>query len=527
VLTSQRIHTMDAATPLSTALAWDENGRLLAVGDAASLLARWPQAKRVEAAGATVIPGLIDAHAHVMGLGLALMRADLVGAASKDEAIARLREFERTLAPEAWLLGRGWDQNDWPGKSYPTAADLDAAFPERPVWLERIDGHAGWANSAAMHAVPRDLSGDWQPAGGRILRSGGKPTGVFIDTAVALIDAAVPPPDATTRAEALTRALASAASAGLTGVHDMGTSLADLELYRRFADTDRLTTRLTAYADGDGAALAALCAMGPYSHASGRLRMSGVKLYADGALGSRGAALLADYHDEPGQRGLLVTEPAALESAMVKARDCGVQVATHAIGDRANRMVLDAYARVQGAGDAARRRWRIEHAQIVSLADIPRFAELKVIASMQPIHATSDGPWVESRVGKKGLPGAYAWRRFIDSGATLAFGSDFPVESDDPRLGLYAAITREDLAGQPPGGWLPDQKLTATEALRGFTADAAYVAFAESEVGRLAPGLRADFVVLEDDPLAVAPRRIPELRIQSTWVDGKPVFQPD
>jgi hypothetical protein len=255
--------------------------------------------------------------------------------------------------------------------------------------------------------------------------------------------------------------------------------------------------------------------------------MSGVKLYADGALGSRGAALLADYHDEPGQRGLLVTEPAALESAMVKARDCGVQVATHAIGDRANRMVLDAYARVQGAGDAARRRWRIEHAQIVSLADIPRFAELKVIASMQPIHATSDGPWVESRVGKKGLPGAYAWRRFIDSGATLAFGSDFPVESDDPRLGLYAAITREDLAGQPPGGWLPDQKLTATEALRGFTADAAYVAFAESEVGRLAPGLRADFVVLEDDPLAVAPRRIPELRIQSTWVDGKPVFQPD
>jgi predicted amidohydrolase YtcJ len=461
-----------------------------------------------------------------LSLGFALMRADLVGAASKDEVIARLREFERTLPRDAWLLGHGWDQNDWPGKSYPTAADLDAAFPARPVWLERIDGHAGWANSAAMRAVQRDLSGDWQPDGGRILRSGGEATGIFIDNAVALVEAAVPLPDAATRSEALRRALASAASVGITGVHDMGTSLEDLALYRHFADAGRLTTRITAYADGDGAALAALCAMGPYSHASGRLRMSGVKLYADGALGSRGAALLADYHDEPGHRGLLVTEPAALEAAMVRARDCGVQVATHAIGDRANRMVLDAYARVQGGAGGADR-WRIEHAQIVSLADIPRFAQLHVIASMQPTHATSDGPWVESRVGKEGLPGAYAWRRFIDSGAALAFGSDFPVESDDPRLGLYAAITREDLAGQPPGGWLPDQRLTATEALRGFTADAAYAAFAESEVGRLAPGLRADFVVLKDDPLTVNPRRIPDLRVLSTWLDGRPVYTGD
>jgi predicted amidohydrolase YtcJ len=267
--------------------------------------------------------------------------------------------------------------------------------------------------------------------------------------------------------------------------------------------------------------------MGPFRHASDRLRMTGVKLYADGALGSRGAALLADYHDEPGNRGLLVTEPATLEAAMVKARDCGVQVATHAIGDRANRMVLDAYARVIGGSEAPARRWRIEHAQIVSLEDIPRFAKQHVIASMQPIHATSDGPWVESRVGKEGLPGAYAWRRFLDSRARLAFGSDFPVESDDPRLGLYAAITREDLAGNPRGGWLPDQKLTAAEALRGFSADAAYAGFAEDEVGRLAPGLRADFVVLDGDPLAVAPRRIPDLRIRSTWLDGRPVFRSD
>jgi predicted amidohydrolase YtcJ len=527
VLTADRIHTMSPSQPTATALAWDDGGRLLAVGDRATLLGRYAGARHIDAAGATVVPGLIDAHGHIMGQGIALLRADLVGAATRDEAIARLREFERTLPTGAWLLGRGWDQNDWPEKTYPTAADLDAAFPDRPVWLERIDGHAGWANSAAMRAVARDLGGDWQPDGGRILRADGQPTGIFVDTAVALIDAAVPPPDAATRAEALRRALASAASVGLTGVHDMGTSLADLALYRRFADSGELTLRVSAYADGDGDALAALCAMGPYSHASGRLRMSGVKLYADGALGSRGAALLADYDDEPGTRGLLVTEPAALEAAMVKARDCGVQVATHAIGDRANRMVLDAYARVIDGAAAPSRRWRIEHAQIVSVDDIPRFAQQHVIASMQPIHATSDGPWVESRIGKARLDGAYAWRRFIASGAMLAFGSDFPVESDDPRLGLYAAITREDLTGKPPGGWLPAQKLSAAEALRGFTSDAAFAGFAETEVGRLAPGLRADFVVLDGEPLTVTPRRIPELRVRSTWVDGRAVYRAD
>jgi predicted amidohydrolase YtcJ len=527
ILTADRIHTMDPTLSSATALTWDENGRLLAVGERTALLDRYPGARRIDAGGATVVPGLIDAHGHVMSQGLALLRADLVGAVTKEEAIARLRAFERTLPAGAWLLGRGWDQNDWPEKTYPTAADLDVVFPDRPVWLERIDGHAGWANSAAMRAAKQDLSGDWQPDGGRILRVDGRPTGIFVDTAVALIDAAVPAPDAATRSEALKRALASAASVGLTGVHDMGTSLADLELYRRFAGSGRLTLRISAYADGDGAALAALCAMGPYRHATSRLEMTGVKLYADGALGSRGAALLADYHDEPGQRGLLVTEPAALEAAMVKARDCGVQVATHAIGDRANRIVLDAYARVIGATEAPLRRWRIEHAQIVSLEDIPRFAKQHVIASMQPIHATSDGPWVESRVGKDGLPGAYAWRRFLDSGALLAFGSDFPVESDDPRLGLYAAITREDLAGNPPGGWLGDQKLTAAQALRAFTADAAYAGFAEAEVGRLAPGLRADFVVLDGDPLTVAPRRIPELRVRSTWLDGERVYGTD
>jgi predicted amidohydrolase YtcJ len=401
--------------------------------------------------------------------------------------------------------------------------DLDAAFPDRPVWLERIDGHAGWANRAAMRAANRDLYGDWQPPGGRILRTNGRPTGIFIDSAVAMIDAAVPPPEAAVRETALSRALAAMRAAGLTGVHDMGTSSDDLALLRRFADERRLTARVTAYADGDRAALAALCSSGVYTHPGGRLRMAGVKLFADGALGSRGAARFEDDHDEPGQRGLLVTEPAALEAVMTKARRCGAQVATHAIGDRANRLVLDLYERVLPAAERPQRRWRIEHAQIVSPGDIPRFAQLDVIASMQPVHATSDGPWVEARIGPEGLPGAYAWRRFLDAGARLAFGSDFPVESVDPRLGLYAAITREDLEGKPPGGWLPDQKLTAIEALRGFTQEAAYAGFAERELGQLAPGMRADFVVLDADPLAL--RAIPRISVLSTWIDGERVYR--
>ena len=529
VLTAERIHTSDPQRPVAEAIAWDQEGRLLAVGDSEELLVRYPDARRIDAPGKTVIPGLIDAHGHVMGLGYALIRADLVGARDKAEVIARLQAYEKQLPPGAWLLGSGWDQNDWPGKAFPSAADLDAAFPQRPVWLERVDGHAGWANSAALRAASTKsgklLEGDWQPAGGRIERSDGRPTGILVDTAMALVNAAVPAPDEALREQALAKALEMAVRNGLTGVHDMGVPKEDLALMKRFADTGRLPLRLSAYADADGAALADLCAQGLYRHQGGRLQMRGVKFYMDGALGSRGAALLEDYSDDHGNRGLLLTEPAAFESAVRKARKCGVQVATHAIGDRGNRIVLDTYARVLGDTKGSDHRWRIEHAQMVALDDIPRFAPLGVIASMQPTHATSDMPWVEDRIGSQRIKGAYAWQRLLGSGARLTLGSDFPVESPDPRLGLYAAATRQDRAGQPPGGWRADQKLTSIEALRGFTADAAYAAYDEDEVGRLSPGLHADFVILDEDPLAIPAAELDELHIRSTWVDGKPVFQ--
>lgn len=526
-LVNARIHTGEAGWPVRAALAWDAEGKIVHVGDdAAELERRFPGITLVDAGGRDVVPGLIDAHAHLMNLGFALLRADLVDATSKQDVIARLKAFEKTLPDGAWLLGRGWDQNDWPEKAFPTAADLDAAFPDRPVWLERVDGHAGWANSAAMRAAKRDLGGDWQPEGGRILREDGRATGVFIDTASAVIDEVVPAPDAALREEALERALAAAVQHGLTGVHDMGVSMADLKLMRDFANADRLPLRIRAYADGDSESLAALCRVGrAYEHPKGRLAMRGVKFYVDGALGSRGAALLEDYSDEPGHRGLLVTEPAAYAAAVQKALSCNVQPASHAIGDRGNRIVLDTYQQALGDKASGDHRWRVEHAQVVAPADIPRFATLKLIASMQPTHATSDMPWAEARVGKARLEGAYAWQRFRAAGVPLALGSDFPVESVDPRLGLYSSVTRADLKGMPAGGWLPDQKLTPQQALAGFTADAAYAAFDEKTLGKLVAGYRADFVILGGDPLTVAPAQLPKLDVISTWVDGKPVYE--
>ena len=526
LLSAARIHTMDAARPLARAMAYDADGRILAVGEVAALAAQFPQAHRLDVGDATVVPGLVDAHAHVSGLGMAMMEADLTGTTDKQEVLRRLQAHEKTLAPGAWLVGRGWDQNDWPERAFPTAAELDVAFPARPVWLSRVDGHAGWANGAAMRAVGRDLSGTWQPDGGKILRdAAGQPTGIFVDNAMLLLDQARPAQDAATLERALSLGMQAAVAHGLTGVHDAGISLDELRRYQRLADRGAMPLRIYAMADGDAAALEALCRDGLYRHPSGRLQMRAVKLYADGALGSRGAAMLNDYSDDHGNRGLMVMSPEARAVASAKAKRCGVQVATHAIGDRGNRVSLDVYAKALGEDVAGDHRWRIEHAQVLAAADLPRLAAMHVIASMQPTHATSDMPWAEDRVGPQRIVGAYAWRQLRDSGARLALGSDFPVESVDPRLGLYSAVSRADAAGQPAGGWMPQEKLTAYEALRGFTLDAAYAGFAEGELGSLAAGKRADFVVLAEDPLAVPDAALRSLAVRATYVDGKPVYE--
>ena len=526
VLSAARIHTLDPAMPVVEALAFDADGKILAVGDVASLRKQFPDAASLEFPDATVVPGLIDAHGHLPNLGLFLQRADLTGTASKAEIIARLQAFEKTLGKDEWLLGRGWDQNDWDIKEFPTAADLDAAFPTRPVWIERIDGHAYWGNSAALKTSPRTLAGDWQPDGGQIVRDAkGQPTGIFVDNAIGLIEGQVPALDDAGTERMLAAATQYAVARGLTGVHDAGVSLQQLQALRRLADKQQLPLRVYAMADGDGAALDWVCKNGLYHHPGGRLDMRSLKLYADGALGSRGAAMIEDYSDQHGHRGLMVTSADELERISRKAQGCGVQVGTHAIGDRGNRVVLDAYQKVLGDESATLdHRWRIEHAQVVAVEDIPRFGKMHVIAAMQPTHATSDMPWAETRVGPERIAGAYAWRQMLDGGARLALGSDFPVESVDPRLGLHAAVTRTDLDGKPPGGWRSQEKLTREEALRGFTLDAAYAGFAEDGVGSLEVGKRADFVVLGADPLA---EDVPlaTLPVKATYVDGKAVFE--
>ncbi len=528
LLSAARIHTLDPSRPQAHAMAFDDEGRILALGETEALLQRYPNARRLDLGTATVIPGLIDSHAHIADLGMTHLTADLVGARDKAEVLERLRRFAANLPPDAWLIGRGWDQNDWPGGDWPTAADLDAAFPQRPVWLERVDGHAWWANSAAMRVVKRDLSGGWQPEGGEIRRDAqGRPSGVFIDSAMELVRDARPPVDAQTAERALQLGMRDAVAHGLTGVHDAGVPLADFQRYQALADRGQLPLRITAMAAGDEGALDYVCKHGLYKHGSGRLRLRTVKVYGDGALGSRGAALLADYSDDPGNRGLMRTSRAEQDRIAVKARGCGVQVATHAIGDQGNRETLDIYAQALGDAVGGDHRWRIEHAQVLAPQDLRRLARMGVIAAMQPTHATSDMPWAEQRVGAERITGAYAWRTLRDAGTRLALGSDFPVESVDPRLGLYAAVTRADAEGNPVGGWMSQEKLTAFEALRGFTLDAAYAGFAEDEVGSLQPGKRADFVVLGEDPLAVAPERLRTLSVRATYVDGKAVYEAD
>ena len=514
------ILTGDRTRPSVNAIAIAK-GTVLAIGDERDATA-WIGAttKVVDLGGGTATPGLCDAHAHLVGLGRSLAIVDLRGATSIDEVIARLKQG----APASgWVLGRGWDQNLWPDRAMPTAAPLTAAFPDRPVWLRRIDGHAGWGNAALVAAAKIDRS-TAAPAGGEILRdAAGEATGVLVDAAMAL----VPVPDVT-RDELRTAIIEGqrhALARGLTGVHEMGIGPTEDALYRELAQSGELRMRVVAYAGEDWLQrdldTRTPDAITPEAH----YLLRGVKLYADGALGSRGAALLGDYADRHGHRGLLQHSIEELDALTRKCVAGNWQIATHAIGDAANRAVLDSYGRAIAGAPARDRRLRIEHCQIVAPDDIPRFAQLGIVASMQPTHATSDMPWVPERIGAAGLPGAYAWRRFLDAKVVLAFGSDFPVERVEPTLGLYAAMTRQDLDGKPEGGWLPDQRLTLAEAVHAFTQAAAWACHREGHLGRLAPGRRADVTCFAGPLDERAPRTIADLAVRATIVDGEIVYE--
>ncbi|MBL9079938.1 MAG: amidohydrolase [Planctomycetes bacterium] len=475
-------------------------------------------AQRIELPdSAFVLPGLQDAHGHLLGLGAALAEVDLVGTASFAEVVARAAAKAATLPKGQWVLGRGWDQNDWPDTAMPTHAALSAAVPDHPVWLVRIDGHAGLVNRRALDdaGITRDSAA---PTGGEILRSAaGEPTGVLVDAAMALV-APPPPTDAQVR-ERLLAAHDACLAHGLTCVHDAGVSAAVLEQMVALHRQGRWQLRTYVMLDPDERAL---IQRGPWQTPDGRIVVRAVKAYADGALGSRGAVLLEPYSDRPGWKGLLLRTTAGVRELGQLCAEHGMQLCVHAIGDGANRAVLDGYSTIAVDGGLAERRFRIEHAQIVAADDFARFRELGVLPSMQPVHLTSDMPWAPQRLGPDRVLRAYAWTRFHALGVVVPFGSDFPVESVDPRRGLYAAVTTRAPAGGPP--LRPDQRLSREQALRGFTLHAAHAMFAERQLGTIELGKIADLTVFDRDLRTCSDDELLQARVLLTVVAGQVVY---
>lgn len=528
VITNANGYTLNARGELVqfSALAFDDKGRIIAVGSNADVSAKAKGARQVDMQGRTVLPGLIDAHGHVFGLGQQLTQLDLSGTTSLADAIKAITGYAKANANHAWIRGRGWNQENWKLGRFPTAAELDAVVSDRPVWLERVDGHAGWANSRTL-ALAGITKTTPDPAGGKIMRdANGEATGVLVDAAQELVTKVMP---AQTEAEGRTmldRSLQEIARMGLTSVHDAGVGVAEDRLYRDYADKKKLSARVYGMIGGTDKDFDQLAKNGPLlNYADGMYALRSVKLYSDGALGSRGAALLKPYSDEPHSHGLLFFKTAQMDAMMSKAMRKGYQVNVHAIGDAGNKQILDIYKKELAATKSGGQRHRIEHAQVVALEDIPRFKSLGIIPSMQPTHATSDKNMAETRVGPERIKGAYAWRSFLHQGSRIACGSDFPVESPNPFFGIHAAVTRMDHAGQPVAGWYPNQAMSLKEAFRCFTLDAAYAGHQENSLGSLEPGKHADFIVIDRDLFRMPTYDIFKTGVLETWVGGKQVFK--
>lgn len=498
-----------------------DHGVVVAVGSG-ELTRQFPDAKKIDGRGKTVLPGLIDAHGHVAGLGFGAEQIVLTDTRSLREALGKVAIFADANPDTDWLLGFGWNQVLWENPEFPVSADLDRIVAERPVWLERVDGHAGWANTAALKAAGITAS-TADPAGGRIHRDeSGQPTGVLVDAAMKIVEAVIPPESEQGLSRVIPAALGRLAALGVTGVHDAGVSSLETKVYRELADRNKLPIRVYAMLDEAGEVLTEFDK--PLrNYAEGMLTIASVKIYADGALGSRGAAMIGPYSDESDNTGLLFGTTKEIAASIKRSNEFGFQANVHAIGDRANQVVLDAFESVQGAKPSTLRN-RIEHAQIVTLNDIDRFAELGIIASMQPIHATSDKNMAEDRVGPSRIRGGYAWRRMLDSGVVIAGGSDFPVEPENPMFGLHAAVTRKDRQGKPDGGWYRDQALTREEALRAFTQAAAYASHQEAMLGQILPGYRADFIMIDQDYFTMPADDIWQIKVLQTWVNGRKVY---
>ena len=526
IVTNARIYTVDDARPTAAALAV-KDGRVQYVGSEAEALAlRGPSTRVLDAHGNTVVPGIVDAHAHLLGLGFSLANVNLADTRSYDEVIHRVVGRLPGTAPGRWIQGRGWDQNKWGDTRFPTHEALSRATPNNPVALERIDGHAILANAAAMKAAGVTAATK-DPTGGRLERTAaGEPTGVFVDNAKSLIERVIPSPSKDEARQATLAAIKEAQRFGLVGVHDAGEPREVIDLFEDMARAGEFGLRGYIMISDDSATIAHYFARGPQSALyDGHIWIRTIKLYADGALGSRGAALLDPYSDDPKNSGLLLSPPEHIKDVASRALEHGFQVATHAIGDRGNRIVLDAYEAALAGQPTTDHRFRIEHAQILNFADIPRFAKLGVIPAMQAVHQSSDMTWAPNRIGYARSLGAYAWRSLLNTGAIIPNGSDFPVERVNPLFSFHAAVARTDDNDWPPGGWFPAEKMTRDEALRSLTIWPAFAAFQEHVMGSLTPGKYADFVILDQDIMQIPEQMILKTKVVATYIGGKSVYE--
>lgn len=514
--------TTDKALIQFNAMAFDQ-GKVLVTGSTTELEKKYPDADLIDAKGKTLLPGLIDAHGHMLGLGQLNTMLDLRNQ-SLEDALKSIKHHAKGLEPGEWLLGRGWNQVTWPGKQFPTSAQLDALEIDHPIWLQRVDGHAGWANSKALQLAGIDKTIQ-SPEGGEILRdTKGEPTGILIDNAMGLLQKAIPAPTLAQEKKSLQNAFAKALSLGLTSVHDAGINERTLQAYRELAKEGAIPMRVYPMLSVDSHNYTKFLKAGHIGSPEDRLYMRSIKLSADGALGSRGAALLEPYHDRPAEKGLLLYPEDKMLSLLKLAIDNDFQVNVHAIGDRANHIVLNHLEILNKEKSQKQHRHRVEHAQVIKVKDIPRFTQLNLIASMQPTHATSDKNMAGDRLGEKRLIGAYAWQTILDQGTPIAAGSDFPVEPANPMFGLHAAVTRRDRQGNPSQGWRIEEVMTPEQALRAFTLDAAYASHQEKVMGNLEPGKFADFILLDRNIFEIDPQEIWKVQVLETWVEGEKVY---
>lgn len=529
VIRNAHVITMDSTHPSAQAIAI-QGERIVWVGSDAEAEKRFTSSQNVNLHGATLLPGIIDAHTHLANLGQSLLRLNLKGVATPEEAVARVKQKAAYATPGEWIQGWGWDEGQW-AAHYPDNTQLSAVSPQNPVYLVGLHTFAAWANKRALEIAGITKStGD--PENGKIVRNEktGEATGILLNHAQDLVAKKIPPLTLEQAKQALEAGARECLRNGITSIHEAQVSSLMIDAYRALLGENRMPLRIYVMLDGgDKSLVDEWLNRGPEIDPNHRLTVRAFKLFADGALGSRGAWLLEPYSDAPQSKGVITTSESAIHDLTRRALDRGFQVCTHAIGDAANRNTLDAYERAMRDRQDARPyflyRLRIEHAQVLSPVDMPRFAKLGVIASMQPVHATSDMPWAEKRVGSERIRGAYAWRSVLDTGAHVPFSSDFPGETLNPFYGMYAAVTRQDPEGNPPNGWHPEQRVTLSEALRGYTTEGAYAEFEESQKGSIATGKLADFTVIDQDISKIPAKDILSIKVLRTFVGGKSVYE--